>query len=1040
MRFKFYHYISGISFLAFLGFLLAESQVKEALYQPRESQSSTPTGIAGYMEYINSMRANEITGEVTLADIQKAENELKALSTNKTNSITWESRGPDNKGGRTRALVIDKDNSSILYSGSVGGGLFKSLNGGATWNYIGDPQHNQSIVSITQTSTGDLYVGTGELFQGYYGGGSTSSPQFAGKGVLKSTDDGASWTELTPTLSWASVPRIEADPSDPTGNTIYAATTNGFKKTTDGGTTWTSPLGGNIWDFAISPTGKLFVNRNGNTMYSTDGNNFTEISAPIITSTSLPRRASGRIRYAISPQDENYVYCVQTNGNALSAVYRSVDGGSTWSKIGQKSNNFDPLCYTNSGNPVSGNFVCQGKYDLLFSVSPHDKDLIALGGITIWSWSLTQGWVQKTTTGGGAFNPVYMHADVHDMVFDPTDPNVIYVVSDGGIAKSSDGGNSWAERNKNYNSFTQFGVSVGRDKKILGGGQDNGTIYIDGVSFLSPNSAVDVGGGDGGYAEISWLNPKVMFFESQYGFYRNNDEGGQATESFASPAMMLPGSQQKRISNFMVPMVLWETSEDLNSEDSVTFELFPGLRSMGYGDGIKKTFSGKINHSQSAVEYLPGTFQLTAGGVSASADAQGNINTSEVTGFFHPDSAYFEVTFTSAPIAEVILTCDVFLPIGSGLELSAAIGALPIDVTTTSIMNVGDVLKVQDPVQSMYFIGNASHSNATFPTMGGIWMTREAHAFGTTPEWWQIAHLGNGIYPQYMKISADGNHLFVGTSEGRLYRISNLQSARSLGDAHIDSVNKLITVDLIETFGSRNICGIDVDPNNTSRVAVSLGNYNNSNFVYYSNNALSANPTFSPKQGNLPSVPAYSVSFDKHNSNRLIVGTEWGIFMTDNLTAGLPTYTEENNGMVRVPVFEIEQYRTELNFDSTAAGSIPTEGEIFIATHGRGYYSTSSTQVQTTVGSDESEIEDNQLALGIYPNPSSNEINVPVVSGDLQINLRNFNGSIVRRIDMRRVPNGLQKISIDVSDIPSGNYLITRLQNGNTLSEIIVIQ
>jgi hypothetical protein len=504
--------------------------------------------------------------------------------------------------------------------------------------------------------------------------------------------------------------------------------------------------------------------------------------------------------------------------------------------------------------------------------------------------------------------------------------------------------------------------------------------------------------------------------------------------------MMLPGSQQKRISNFMVPMVLWETSEDLNSEDSVTFELFPGLRSMGYGDGIKKTFSGKINHSQSAVEYLPGTFQLTAGGVSASADAQGNINTSEVTGFFHPDSAYFEVTFTSAPIAEVILTCDVFLPIGSGLELSAAIGALPIDVTTTSIMNVGDVLKVQDPVQSMYFIGNASHSNATFPTMGGIWMTREAHAFGTTPEWWQIAHLGNGIYPQYMKISADGNHLFVGTSEGRLYRISNLQSARSLGDAHIDSVNKLITVDLIETFGSRNICGIDVDPNNTSRVAVSLGNYNNSNFVYYSNNALSANPTFSSKQGNLPSVPAYSVSFDKHNSNRLIVGTEWGIFMTDNLTAGLPTYTEENNGMVRVPVFEIEQYRTELNFDSTAAGSIPTEGEIFIATHGRGYYSTSSTQVQTTVGSDESEIEDNQLALGIYPNPSSNEINVPVVSGDLQINLRNFNGSIVRRIDMRRVPNGLQKISIDVSDIPSGNYLITRLQNGNTLSEIIVIQ
>ena len=1040
MQFKFYHYISGISFLAFLGFFLTESQVKEARYQPRESQSFSTTGIAGYAEHIHAMRANEITGEVTLADIQKAESELKTLNINKTNSINWESRGPDNMGGRTRALVIDKDNSNVLYTGSVGGGLFKSVNGGSTWNYIGDPQHNQSIVSITQTSSGDLYAGTGEKFLGYYGGGSTSTPKFEGKGILKSTDAGASWTELTSTGSWASVPRIEADPSDPTGNTIYAATTNGFKKTTDGGTTWTSPLGGSIWDFAISPTGKLFVNRNGNTMYSTDGSNFTEISAPIITATSLPRRGSGRIRYAISPQDENYVYCVQTNGSKLSAVYRSVDGGSTWSKIGERSNNFDPLCYTNIGGS-SGNLTCQGIYDLLFSVSPHDKDLICLGGITIWSWSSTTGWVQRTTNYGGPQNPIYVHADVHDMVFDPTNPNVAYVVSDGGISKTSNGGFTWAERNKNYNSFTQYGISIGRDKKILGGGQDNGTVYIDGVSLLSPNSAVDVMGGDGGFSEISWLNPKVMFFETQNGeFYRNNDEGNQATESFSSALMNLPASQQKDISGWMVPMVLWETSEDQNSEDSVTFELFPGLRSMGYGDGIKKTFSGKINHSQSTVEYLPGTFQLTAGGVSASADAQGNINSSEVSGFFHPDSAYFEVTFTSAPIAEIILTCDVFLPAGSDLKLTSAIGALPLDVTTTSIMNVGDILKVQDPVQSMYFIGNASHSNATFPTMGGIWMTRGAHAFGTTPEWWQIAHLGNGIYPQYMKISADGNHLFVGTSSGRLYRISNLQSARSQGDAHIDSANKLITVDLIETFGSRYICGIDVDPNNTSRVVVSLGNYGNTNYIFYSNNALSANPTFSPKQGNLPTVPAYSVSFDKSNSNRLIVGTEWGIFMTDNLTSGLPSYTEENNGMVRVPVFEIEQYRTEYNYDSTAAGSSPTEGELFIATHGQGYYSTSSTQVQRPVGSDESEMNDNQLALGFYPNPSADEINVPVVSGDLQINLRNLNGSIVRRIDMRIVANGLEKISVDVSDIPSGNYVITRIQNGETVSEIIVIQ
>lgn len=1042
MRLKIQHYFLGsVPLVIALAFSFFSSS-EEARYQARDNNAFVPNGIAGYAEYINSMRANEITGLVTEADIQKATDEINALPTNKTNSLTWETKGPDNYGGRTRALLIDKDNSSHLYAGSVGGGIFKSINGGATWNHIGDPTHNQSIVSMTQTPNGDIYVGTGELFQGYGGGGASSSPQFMGKGVLKSTDRGNTWTELSTTLGWSSVPRIEADPTDLSGKTVYAATNTGFKKSTDGGLTWIGLLGGNIWDFAISVTGKLFVNRNGNTMYSSDGSTFTEISAALITSTSLPR-ASGtaRVRYSISPQDENYVYCVQTNGNKLRAVYRSIDGGTTWSRIGQRSNNFDPLCYTNS--QFSSNQTCQGKYDLLFAVSAHDKDLIYLGGITIWKWSLSQGWSQATTNYGGIGNPIYVHSDSHDMVFDPNNSNIVYAVNDGGVFKSSDGGLTWAERNKNYNTFTQFGVSVGRDRKILGGGQDNGTIYLDG-SLLSPNSGIKTGGGDGGYAEISWLTPKVHFFESQGGsFYRSNDGYGNNAETFWSPLMTLPVAQGKALSSFMMPMELWETSNDPNSEDTIKYELLPGLRSMGYGDGIKKVFKGKINHSQSAVQYLPATFQLNVGSTSETADAQGNINGSGVTGFFHPDSAYFELTFTSAPIAEIILTCDVFLPAASDLVLPSAIGALPIDVTTTSVMNVGDVLTVQDPVQSIYIVGNASQTNATFPTMGGIWMTRGALDFSGTPEWWQIAHFGSstyGIFPQYMEISADGDHLFVGTSNGRLYRISNLQSARSAADAHIDSANKLITVDLINTFGSRSITGIDIDPNNSNRVAVSLGNYNNSTFVYYSSNALSGNPTFVPKQGNLPTVPAYSISFDKHDNNRLIVGTEWGIFMTDNLTSVSPTYTEENNGMVRVPVFQIEQYRTVYNYDSTAAGSSPAEGDLFIATHGRGYYSTTSTAVANTVGADEDEIAEKTLALGIYPNPTSESLNVPLVSGDLQVNIRSMNGSVIRRIDMSRVPFGMDKITIDVSDIAAGNYLVSRIQNGQALSEIIVIQ
>ena len=80
------------------------------------------------------------------------------------------------------------------------------------------------------------------------------------------------------------------------------------------------------------------------------------------------------------------------------------------------------------------------------------------------------------------------------------------------------------------------------------------------------------------------------FFESQGGsFYRSNDGYGNNAETFWSPLMTLPVSQGKALSSFMMPMELWETSNDPNSEDTIRYELLPGLRSMGYGDGIKKS-------------------------------------------------------------------------------------------------------------------------------------------------------------------------------------------------------------------------------------------------------------------------------------------------------------------------------------------------------------------------------------------------------------------------------------------------------------------
>jgi photosystem II stability/assembly factor-like uncharacterized protein len=1028
----------GAAAIALWSFLPAQSTT--AKYSPR------PAGVqeeyAGMEEYLNMLRANGVTGEIDPAIVAQEWQDLSSMPSAKTTSLMWDNKGPDNFGGRTRALLVDKNNSAVVFAGSVGGGLFKSTNGGATWNVISDPGANQSVASITQASNGDIYYGTGEIFLGYGGTGQNTTPNFAGGGIYKSTDGGMTFTHLSSTTpssvsgsgEWSAVADLAAHPT--VANTLYAATNTGFKKSTDGGATWATVLSGGITDFAISTSGKIFLNRSGQTMYSADGNTFNEISSPVVTATSLPRRTGSRMRYAISPQDENYVYVVQTNGSKLAAVYRSTDGGTNWTKIGQRGNNFDPLC-----NGSGTGQYCQGIYDLLFAVSSSNKDHIWLGGITVWQWDLNQGWGQVSTLnnfGGG--NPYYLHADSHEMVFDPNNSNIVYASNDGGVFKSTDHGQTWTERNLGYTTFQYFGFGVGKDRKLIGGCQDNGTSYFD-QTLLSPNSAKDVLGGDGGHSDISWLRPKVMFAETQSGNFYRSDNEGQSWSSFASPLMNLASQRGFPLSNWMMPFELWETSNDVNSEDSVNFELLPAIRSMGYGDGIKKVFKGKMRHSQDAAIYMVGTFNVDAGPVTLTADAQGNINSADGSGIFVADSGYFEITFTSAPLSEVIMSCDVYLPTGSDLTLPSAIGGLPIEVTTGTLMNVGDSYKTQDPVQAMFFAGLSSWSDAAFPKIGGIWMTREVHSFGST-EWWQIAHLGAGTTPQYMKASNDGDHLFVGTTNGRVYRISNLQAARSKSEASIDSVNDyVLTVTQIGTFPNRVITGIDVDPNDANRVAVSLGNYGNTNFVYVSTNALAGAPTFSPKQGNLPNVPAYSVSFDKGNANRLVVGTEWGIFMTDNVSSGAPTYAEENDGMARIPVFEIEQYRTNENFDPMAAGSSETEGDFFIATHGRGLFHTASTSTSRPVSLNERPNATKGLALGVYPNPAVDRIQVPVeAQGEVHVSVRTLEGRIVRRLDLKRIPLGLEHVAIDLTGLSKGSYVVTRTQNGDAKSEIMVVR
>ncbi|MFT5479362.1 MAG: hypothetical protein ACI9NN_000319, partial [Bacteroidia bacterium] len=240
---------------------------RESSYQPRTNASDSKHSIKGAAEYMNALRANQITGVVDLEDVRAAQEEIaRTRSLHKAGfPLKWQSAGPDNIGGRTRAVLIDRNNNNILYAGGVMGGLWKSTNKGASWYPINDQFDNMAIASICQTKNGNIYFGTGETFIGN-GGQKGFTPGFSGNGIYKSTD-GETFAKIITTSSWSYVNKLAVLPNT---NTIIAATSSGLQASNDGDDTkWTLVQGGGFEDLAIDRNGNVIASNKTRVFRST---------------------------------------------------------------------------------------------------------------------------------------------------------------------------------------------------------------------------------------------------------------------------------------------------------------------------------------------------------------------------------------------------------------------------------------------------------------------------------------------------------------------------------------------------------------------------------------------------------------------------------------------------------------------------------------------------------------------------------------------------------------------------------------------------
>jgi hypothetical protein len=513
----------------------------------------------------NFMRLrNPATGTIP-ADIRRKELAFAATlpqAEANSRSTTWESRGPNNLGGRTRALALDVTNENIILAGQVSGGMWRSTDGGSHFSKCTQPGQLHSTTCVAQDrrpgKTNVWYYGTGEHYGIVNAAGFSS--QMSGDGIFKSTDGGVTWAQLPSTVSGTPttlyqkrdfdfVWEIVTDSSNAAQDEVYAATVNGIWRSIDGGTSWTAVLGldtslttySQYTDIAITPTGVLYAAISSETpskgiWRSEDGITWTNIT-PAGFPTSYER-----IEIGIAPSNETRLYFIAyaaaagTTGHAL-YHYQYVSGngtgaGGVWSN--RTVNIPDEHClgfYTFDFREYSS----QTSYDMYMVIHPDNPDVVFLGGTNIYrsldgfttpAYEWIGGYQCDTSKYSNYIYPNH-HPDQHKLLFLPSNHNVAISGTDGGLMKTTNIMASpvvWEYMNNNYNTgqFYTCAIEPGNttNEVIVGGLQDNGSFFTNTLDYNANWKHVFYG--DGGYCAVtrnrtnyylSWQTGKVFKFD-----------------------------------------------------------------------------------------------------------------------------------------------------------------------------------------------------------------------------------------------------------------------------------------------------------------------------------------------------------------------------------------------------------------------------------------------------------------------------------------------------------------------------------------------
>ena len=416
--------------------------------------------------------------------------------------------GPALMSGRINDMEVHPTNSRIIYAGTAGGGVWKSNDGGATFNPIFD-EYCQSIGAVELDMNDPdrvIYVGTGETW--------TRNSVSIGDGLYKSNDGGANWEKIGFENS-ERIANIIVNPEN--SNEIYVGVLGalwgdseerGVYKSNDAGETWEkllfvdgktgcadlamdpsdpNTLYASMWEFRRTgwsfesggPNSALYKSTDGGKSWNTIHNGF-------------PEGDLGRLAIAVAPSNPKVLYTViEAEKDERKGLYRSNDAGESWEQL---NNDFG--------------ITVRPFYFSRIVVDPKDENVVVKGGLN--------GSISRD--GGKTFkNLGNMHSDIHDIEFSIVDSDIMYVGTDGGVYRTWDGGNTMEiVQNMPLSQFYHISVDDAEPYNVYGGLQDNGSWWgpsssPGGVEARDWNS---VGFGDG-FRVLKHPTKNIIYSEMQ---------------------------------------------------------------------------------------------------------------------------------------------------------------------------------------------------------------------------------------------------------------------------------------------------------------------------------------------------------------------------------------------------------------------------------------------------------------------------------------------------------------------------------------------